>query len=249
MTDTTPAPTPPEPRVIPPAAAPQPGTAPGQAAPQDPSPAAVLGRKAFKRVIANPLGKLAGVVVGAVIGLAVQAGAQSTGVLGPGLDAVLDQQAQGFALLETKLESLSKAETIEQARSIAKDIESQAAEMRSNSQRLDDELRGARAEIERLRADTLNTTGVAAGADVWLKPGESITVGERGNTFALLGYSYSGRTNDISVNANATKQRLVVGDSVAFPVADGQYTVVFKQSEARPDGRIGFDVVKGPKPG
>ena len=238
----------------PPAHAPSPTTPPtpaepAPAAPAPPSPAAVLGRKAFKKVIAHPTGKVAGVVVGALIGIAVQAGVESTGVLGPGLDAVLDKQAEGFALLDSKLESLSKAETIDQAKTIARDIETQVAQQRATAQRLDDELRGARAEIERLRADTLNTTGVAAGADVWLKPGESVTIGQRGNTFSLLGFTFSGRTHDISVNANATKHRLVVGDSVTFPVPDGQYTVVFKQSEARPDGRVGFDVVKGPKPG
>lgn len=201
------------------------------------------GRRVVRRLITDPFGKLGGVVVGAVIGLAVEAGVESTGVMGPGVEEILAKQADGFALIESKLESLKQAETLEQALSLAGEIETQLAQQQANSERLGEELRGARQEIDRLRAVALETSGGATGADFWLKPGESISVGSRANTFAVQAFTYSSRTEYVNANVNGVRQRMGVGDIAEFETAEGTYQVVYKLTEPRADGRVGFDLV------
>jgi len=235
-TPQTPDPTPPPPT--------DPAPTPTQAeTPPQPAPP----RSLFRRIIANPLGKLGAVIVGAIIGLAVETGVDSTGVLGPGLEDVLARQADGFALLDSKLDALNKAENLDQAKTLAADISAQVAQQQATAERLGGELRGARAEIERLRTDAIAASGAVGGAGVWLKPGESIAVGHRGNTFTFMSFSYSGSTDKIEANVNGEKRRMEVGDSAEFTTPEGVFRVVFKLAERRVDGRIGFDVVK-PEP-
>ncbi|MEZ6241624.1 MAG: hypothetical protein R3B57_01125 [Phycisphaerales bacterium] len=205
---------------------------------------------AAKRLVAHPFGKLAGVVVGALIGLAVQAGVQSTGVLGPGIDQLIDKQDSNFAALEAKLDELSKTDDPARAKELAKDIDALVAQQKSYAERAQDELKGARAELDRLKQDALEASGSAGGANLWLKPGESVTIaGKPGNVFAFNNLTYRGRFNDLTVNVSGKTERMIVGGHVDFPADNGSWRVIYKQSEARADGRVGFDVVFVPSSG
>ncbi|MEZ6317552.1 MAG: hypothetical protein R3B49_02180 [Phycisphaerales bacterium] len=204
----------------------------------------------FRKAIIGPAIGLVGIVVGAVIGLAVETGVQSTGVLGPGVDTVIAQQADGFAKLDAKLDALRAAESPEQAKALAGDVQAMVDQQKAYAERTADELRGARAELERLKADALDQAGSAGGADLWLKAGESTTIGHEGFVFSYIKNTYGGRTGDLTVNAGGAKPvRLIVGGEVTFEEPDGVWRVIYKQAEARADGRVGFDVVPPAKRG
>jgi len=226
------------------------GQAEGGGGAGEPSKAAAATRWAAKRLIAHPLGKLIAVVIGALIGLAVQAGVQSTGVLGPGVDTLMEKQDANFAALEAKLDQLRETDDPARAKELAAELDTLVAEQRSLAERAQDELRGARAELDRLKQTALETTGSAGGANLWLKPGESVTIaGKPGNVFALRSFTYRGRTDDLSVNVSGTPTRMVVGGGADFPGDGGVWRVIYKLSEARADGRVGFDVVFVPAAG
>jgi len=209
-----------------------------------PSEAVAVAKKVGKRVIAHPVGKIAAVIIGTLFGLAIEAGVDSTGILGPGVDQLIVEQAAGFANIEAKLEALRNSTDPAESERLAKELEGLVAQQRTYGDRAAEELRGARLEIQRLKEDALAASGATAGADVWLKPGESITVaGKAGNVFAFNRFNYSGSTDDIQVNASGQTGRMRVGDAMEFPGDGGVWKVIFKQSHDRGDGRIGFDIV------
>lgn len=217
----------------------------GSAAPEaGPSEAVVAAKKIGKRVIAHPVGKVTAVIVGTLFGLAIEAGVDSTGILGPGVDQLIVEQAAGFAQIEAKLEALRASTDPAQSKRLAAELEGLVAQQRTYGDRAAEELRGARLEIQRLKDDALAASGASAGADIWLKPGESVTVaGKAGNVFAFKNFSFSGSTGDIQVSASGKSGRLQVGDAMEFPGEGGVWKVFFKQSHDRGDGRMGFDVV------
>lgn len=200
--------------------------------------------KVGKRVIAHPLGKLMAVVIGVLFGLAIETGVGATGILGPGVDQLIAEQAEGFQNLEAKLEALRNTTDPEQAAKLTGEIETLLGRQQQLGQRTETELRVARAEIERLRAEVLEVKGATTGADIWLMPGESITVaGKAGNVFGFNSYTYSGHTSDITVNVSGERTRLKVGDAAEFPADNGTWKVIYKIAEKRSDERVGFDMV------
>ncbi len=219
-------------------------------APPPSSKAASTAKWVGKRLIAHPLGKLAAVVVGALIGIGVQAGVESTGVLGPGIDALIERQDSSFAALDAKLEELRTTSDPARAKELAGEIDALVAHQKSASVRMADEIRGLTAENARLKQTALDTRGASAGAEVWLKPGESITVaGKPGNVFALNRFTYTGRTDDLTTNVSGRATRMIVGTNADFPADGGVWRVIYKQAEARADERVGFDVVFVPDEG
>lgn len=220
-------------------------TGTGSAEPETgPSEAMVVAKKVGKRVIAHPVGKVAAVIVGTLFGLAIEAGVDSTGILGPGVDQLIVEQEAGFANIEAKLEALRKSTDPAESERLAAELERLVSQQRTYGDRAAEELRGARFEIQRLKEDALEAAGAAAGADVWLRPGESITIaGKAGNVFAFNKFSYSGSTGDIQVNISGKNGRMQVGDAAEFPGDGGMWKVIFKQSHDRGDGRLGFDIV------
>jgi hypothetical protein len=210
---------------------------------ESPGPGVPLGRRLFKKAVANPAGKLGGAVVGALIGIGVQVGVESTGVLGPGMDALIAKQAEGFEAMDAKLEALRSASDPQSA-AIAKDLSALVDQQRVFADRTAAELRGAREEIMRLREAALASNGSVTGADLWLGEGEAATVGVHGAVFALVRFnSGGGRADDISVIADGKRVRLNVGEEALLPTPAGEYRVIYKAAQPRADGRVGFDVV------
>ncbi|MFG0304833.1 MAG: hypothetical protein ACF8Q5_01325 [Phycisphaerales bacterium JB040] len=200
-------------------------------------------KKLARRAMAHPVGKIAAVILGALLGLAVEAAVDSTGVLGPGIDTLIARQTEGFTQLEAKLDALKGAGDAGETSAIVGEIEALVAEQQRLAARTADELRGARTEIERLKADSLSRTGSASGADVWLGPGEGITIGKHGNVFTYVRPAYTNRFDDIYINTGTRAERFNLGGTVRFETPEGEWRVVFKQATPRADGRIGFDVV------
>ncbi len=195
----------------------------------------------FRRgVIRSSALGLGGMVLGALVGIAVQEAVASTGMLGPGLDVLIDEQNANFERIQSKLAELAAAEDLTTSQALAAELESLIAEQEELAHRAQDELRGARTEIARLKEEALEATGTAGGANLWLGIGESVTVGAPGNVLGLLRIQHG---NDVRVNVSGEVKEVLLGDFVEFPVGESTIRVFYKQAKPRQDGRVGFDVV------
>jgi hypothetical protein len=58
-----------------------------------------------KNLVAGAMA-LAAMIVGAIVGIAVQAGVESTGILGPSVEAVLEEQQANFSDINARLGEL-----------------------------------------------------------------------------------------------------------------------------------------------
>lgn len=186
-------------------------------------------------------------ILGALVGMAVQAAVSTTGVLGPGMEDLINEQSTNFQKLEAKLDALRNTTDPAQIKLMAADLQTLLAQQEKLTQRANEELRGARAEIDRLKEQALEASGTAGGADLWLKAGESVTVGQVGTVLSLV--SFSGqtagtRTQRAVLNVAGESKTLGVGDAAQVKAGGKTYKVIYKQIAPRADGRVGFDVVK-----
>ena len=188
-----------------------------------------------------------GMVLGALVGMAVQAAVSTTGVLGPGMDDLISEQAAGFQKLQAKMDALRNTADPAQIKSMAADLGTLLAEQEKLARRTHEELRGARAEIDRLKEHALEAAGAAGGANLWLKPGESMTIGQSGTVLSFINFGgpTSGtRTSRVAVNVAGEPKTLGVGDAAMVSSGSDTYKIIYKQTAPRADGRVGFDVVK-----
>jgi hypothetical protein len=197
-----------------------------------------------------------GMVAGALVGMAVQAAVSTTGVLGPGMEDLITEQSANFQKLQAKLDSLGSTTDPAQIKSMAKDLDTLLAQQEKLAQRTHEELRGAKAEIDRLKEQALESTGAAGGANLWLKPGESVTIGRAGpggqagqagtvvSFTSFSGPTASTRTTGAVIKVGGETKRLGVGDAAQVKAGSDSYRIIYKQTAPRADGRVGFDVVK-----
>ena len=180
---------------------------------------------------------LGGMVVGAIVGIAVQVGVESTGMLGPSVDELLSEQESNFGEIHTRLDTLRQSagdsEVGDELRALAALIERQD-ELRKEAS---SELAYLGGQVASLKDESLSERGFAGGADFWLAPGESVNVGDNRHVIGVV------RTWNTAVDVimNGKKSRLSVGDAVNTD----DCTVFFKQAVKRDDGRVGFDVACG----
>ena len=220
------------------AAATQPGQSAAKAASSTPT------RRGWPLRVVFAIG---GMILGALVGMAVQTAVSTTGVLGPGMDDLITEQSAGFQKLEAKLDALRKTTDPAQIKSTTADLGTLLAAQEKLAQRTTEELRGARGEIERLKEQALESNGATGGANLWLKPGESVTVGQAGTVLSLINFSgpTSGtRTTRVAVNVAGEQKILGVGDASQMKAGSDAYKIIYKQTAPRADGRVGFDVVK-----
>ncbi len=189
------------------------------------------------RVVAAAIG-LGGMILGSIVGIGVQKGVQSTGILGPSVDTLIAEQQSNFNDINARLDALKGL-------SADKEVKTSLDELGKVLARQDELARQANAEITYLsdqvtsmRQQQLAEAGYAGGADFWLKSGESVTVGSDNQVFGLLG----ARGGFADVNLNGTRKRVYVGDTIPVPAENPACTIFYKQATARPDGRIGFDL-------
>lgn len=189
------------------------------------------------RLVAAGLG-LGGMILGALVGIGVQAGVESTGLLGPSVEALIAEQESNFDEMGTRLEALrGMSSDPEMRRTLAElgDLLARQGDLQQQSSR---EIALLGSEVQSLRDEALAENRFAGGADFWLASGESVKVGDSQHVLGVV------RTlsNAVDVNLNSKKSRLTVGDAVTIPTAGGDCTVFFKQAKRRDDGRVGFDL-------
>lgn len=187
--------------------------------------------------MANGASALGGMIVGAVVGIAVQIGIESTGMLGPSVDALLAEQESNFdevnSRLDTLRESTDDPDLSRELSKLAELIEHQDDLRRQASS----ELAFLGGQVATLKEQNLANRGYSGGADFWLKVGESVNVGDDRHVLGVV----RNWSTAVDVIMNGKKSRLSVGDSVSSE----DCTVFFKQAVQRDDGRVGFDVSCG----
>ena len=180
---------------------------------------------------------LGGMIVGSFVGIGVQMGVESTGLLGPSVEALLEEQEANFSDINARLQDLKNQSTDPAVKKSLTDLGKLLARQGELQNQANTELAYLGKQIANLKQESLDERGFAGGADFWLKTGESVSIGDRQNVFGL--------TRDwgkvVDVNLNGAKARLKVGDTVDTDSC----TVFFKQAVQRADGRVGFDVSCG----
>lgn len=180
---------------------------------------------------------LGGMILGAIVGIGVQVGVESTGMLGPSVDELLTEQEENFDEVNARLDRLkSTNKDPELNREIAQ-LASLLQRQNELRQQASSELTLLSDQVATLRQQSLEEQGFSGGADVWLKAGESISVGDNRNSFGVT----RAWSTAVDVNLNGQKSRMSAGDSVSTE----QCQVFFKQPVRQQDGRVGFDVACG----
>ena len=184
---------------------------------------------------------LCGMVIGAVVEMFVQGALESTGWFGATIDTVIEEQLANFNSIQEKLAAIEAATTEADRARLTDELEALLKEQEKLTSRTHEELRASAEQIESLRARALQEQGAAGGVDFWLAPGESVSVGSRGNVFAV---TYV-RPTFIGVNMSGTLSQMKPGDFVEAKVGDEVYKVFFKSTPRESDPkRVGFDIVR-----
>lgn len=180
-------------------------------------------------------------VVGSFVGIAVQVGVESTGILGPGMDSLIAEQEANFLGINERLDELQAASNDPALNAHITELRSLLERQSELSGQASTELSYLGGLVTTLQEQQLADRGFAGGADFWLQNGESVSVGNDSEGFGLIRYWGSNQRAD--VNLSGTRQRMAVGDAMTVPGDD--CTVLFKQGTLRTDGRIGFDISCG----
>jgi hypothetical protein len=171
----------------------------------------------------------------------VQGALESTGLFGPTLETVMDEQMTNFEEIQAKLNALGATTDEGERETLRQELEALLREQERLTNQTHTEIASNLREIEQLRAQSLEKSGVAAGADVWLSPGQSITVGSRDNVMSLVSVDGYRRAR---VNLSGKVTVMTAGDFVEAPVGSDVWKVFYKQTARGDDNSaVGFDVV------
>ena len=182
-----------------------------------------------------------GMVVGSVVDRVVQNLLDKTGMFGPSLDQVVNAQTENFSAIKAKLTDLSAVNSPEVQEKLLKELNTLLTKQEQLTGRTHEELLDYSREVASLREQSLKTHGVAKGADFYLTPGQSITVGERDNVFSLLNVQKDGRSY---INLSGKLKWLRIGDFIEAPAENGTYKIYNKGASSEDNNRIGFDLIK-----
>ena len=189
-----------------------------------------------KNVVAGSLA-LGGMVVGALVGIGVQVGVESTGMLGPGIESLMSEQDSNFRSLHSRLDTL-------QASTDDPELLRELGEMAALLERQDELRQTANLELETLvdevatlRQQNLAEQDLAGGADVWLAAGEGVSIGDKRHVIGVV--RIWGTAADVVLNGEAS--RISVGGFVSTD----DCRVFLKQAHRAEDNRAGFDVTCG----
>jgi hypothetical protein len=197
--------------------------------------AAPLLSKAKVKGLALALG---GMIVGSVVGLGVQFGVQSTGLLGPTVDSLMEEQKANFDDVNARLAALNKSSTDPETKKSLAELASLLKRQGELSQHANAELEYLGEQVATFKEQQLAESGHAGGADFWLKGGESVNVAGEDQVFALLG----ARSTFADINLSGTRKRISVGDVVEVQSGDRTCSIFYKQATPRADRRVGFDL-------
>ena len=192
-----------------------------------------------RRYLLAALGALAGMIIGALVGIGVQVGVESTGILGPSVEALMAEQEQNFNEVYGKLDRLAAMTDDPDVLREIERIREQIQIQEELAERADAEMRHASEQLIVIKDQAMRDTGIGVSgvADFWLKNGEGVNVGNGAEVFGL---SVAGG-NYADVTLSGSNHRMNVGDRIGFENDDMKCVVLVKQLVQRADGRIGFD--------
>lgn len=180
---------------------------------------------------------LGGMVVGAIVGIVVQVGVEATGMLGPSVEALLDEQQGNFEEVHSRLDELRASTDDPDLSRRLNDLATLIERQDELRQQAGSELVSLGNQVATLREDSLSEHGFAGGADFWLAVGESASIGDKQHVLGLV----RSWATAADVVFNGKKSRLSVGDSVS----SDDCVVFLKQARRKEDRRVGFDVSCG----
>ena len=186
-----------------------------------------------KNIVAGSIA-LGGMVVGAVVGIAVQVGIESTGMLGPSVESLLEEQEANFSDINTRLAELKDQSSDPAVKKSLADLERLLTRQGELQSKANSELTALTGQVASLRQASLEELGFAGGADFWLGSGESVAVGDREHVMGVTRVW----GDVVDVRLNGQKSRLNVGDALTTE----KCTVFYRQGRRADDGRVGFDV-------
>ena len=201
------------------------------------TPAQAATRPGKSRLFAIAMG-LGGMIVGSLVGIGVQVGVESTGLLGPSVESLIEEQQHNFSEVNAQLDALKKLSSDKETQASLADLGKLLARQDQLAQQANAELAYMSEQLAEMKKQQLAESGYSGGADFWLKSGESVNVGGQQQVFGLLG----ARSTFADVNLNGNRKRISVGDAVPVQGDGVNCTVFYKQSQPRPDGRVGFDL-------
>ena len=182
-----------------------------------------------------------GMVLGSVVDRVVQGVLDSSGVFGPGVAQILEEQVANFNALKAKLAELAAGKDPAERERLTRELTVLLAKQEQLAGRTHEELRQYSRAFESLRQKTLATQGVAGGADFHLRPGEAVSVGNRNIVLSLQRVAGDSRAY---VNLSGKLQWLSPGDFIEAPAAGGTYRSFNKGASTDEPSRIGFDLVR-----
>ena len=182
---------------------------------------------------------LTGMVLGTLVGIGVNKALATTGMLGPGVDTLIEEQKSNFDAISSKLDALRQGATEPEMQAAIAELQALLQKQTSLAEQSEQQLRLLNQAAAASKERELAERGMSAGVDFWLKSGEAYNLGARDQVFALQAY---GR-GVAQVNLSGTIRRLNVGDVMDFMAGDRACRVFYKQATPREDGRIGFDLV------
>ncbi len=210
-----------------------------QPAPAQPAPAqSPLWRRFLHPKLRDAVKVIGGMILGTLVGAAVQKGLRSTGLMGPGVETLIAQQQSNFTEVNGKLDALRKVSSTPAAQRALNELSALLQKQNTLSQETAQQLKLMASEVSASKDRDLAEHGIAGGADFWLKVGESYNLVARDQVFALQGYG----GGVVQVSLSGTVKRLNVGDVVEFDAGDRKCKVFYKQAKPRADGRVGFDL-------
>lgn len=181
---------------------------------------------------------LGGMIVGSIVGIGVQVGVESTGLLGPSMESVMAEQKSNFDDVTQRIEALKKTSSDPETKKSLAELTSLMKRQDELAQKASAELQYLGEQVETFKKQQLAEAGYSGGADFWLKAGESVNVAGEDQVFGLL----SARANFADVNLSGQRKRISIGDLIEVQSGDKTCSLFYKQATPRADRRVGFDL-------
>ena len=181
---------------------------------------------------------LGGMIAGSFVGIGVQLGVESTGLLGPSVESLMAEQKSNFDDVAKRIEALQASSADPETRKSLAELNSLLKRQDELAQQASAELHYLGEQVETFKKQQLADSGYTGGADFWLKGGESVNVAGENQVFALLG----ARSTFADVNLSGQRKRISVGDALEVQSGDRTCKLFYKQATPRADRRVGFDL-------
>lgn len=229
---------------------PQPAAEKTEASPQVPKPSAKLakpGKRAAGRKILQLTMAFLGFAVGVVVGPYAEEliTRSNPGFFGPDNQQVIEDQQANFAALEAKLAELRLTAGDDPAsKALIGELDALLREQKNLTAKKDELFKAADIQQQTLKDELLRDRGTSGAVGFWIKIGESVILRDPDKALSVT-YYWSG-SHQIDVNISGEKTRMAVGDAIPIKTAQGDFTLLYRQTKRDSDDRFGFDLA-GPK--